>query len=629
MTGGPDIADGFRAVDDTWRPTGSAVRAQLEALLTAPTPADELPLRFTRPDGRSPLPGSWDLTFEDGGSVRVDGRLPPGLPLGIHQLQARTEERRLGLVVAPDRAPTPTGRTWGWWAHIPMVRRQGGRGIGDLGSLARLGDWARSTGAGTVATLPMHAPLPLEPREASPYFPSSRVWRDPLLIDPEMLGLDVPAGADRSDSPARDQIWRSTRPVLERAWRTSPDRARDRFERWRRDQGASLERFAMHEAIAEAHGTSWPSWPTDLQDPTSSAVAAFAREHRDLVGFHAWLQWQLDAQLTELTSRIALFADLAVGVRPDGADAWCYPGVLATGARVGAPPDVFNASGQDWGLAPFDPHALRAAGYAPFLDSLRATLRGAAGIRIDHIMGLFRLWWIPAGNRPADGAYVRMPADDLLDLVCLEATRARAHVVGEDLGTVEDTVRDTMGRRGLLGTRLVWFSDLPPSQLPTDCIAAISNHDLPTVRGLVEGHDAAERRALDLTVDAAEDGRLLERLSIAAREGGLTTDRPDAASSLDLTATTLHALSAGPAAIVLADVRDALGCADRVNVPGTDSERANWSEPLPIDVDDFADHPGLAACAAAITPDRHRTANGSRTPGVAAEEPSAGARSGT
>ncbi len=380
MSDGSGIAPGYWDAGGTWRTTDPSVAEQLRDLLTGP-PAGSAPapLRFTRPDRGDAIAGQWDLETEDGAVVTVHDHLPTGLPIGFHRLVSREGDEATELVVAPARAPQPGGRRWGWSVHTPTLRAAGGRGIGDLGSLARFASWASGAGADLLATLPMHAPLPLSPREPSPYFPSSRVWRDPLLIDPAALGCQVTATRAADLDPVdRDSIWALTRPALADAWRAISGRERDRFERWRSERGPTLDRFATHEALVEHHRAPWTSWPDSLRHPDAPAVRAHARDHPDEVAFHAWLQWHLERQVDEVSASIGLFTDLAVGVHPGGADAWCYPGLIATGARIGAPPDVFNASGQDWGLAPFDPGALRAAAYVPFLDALRATLRHAA-----------------------------------------------------------------------------------------------------------------------------------------------------------------------------------------------------------------------------------------------------------
>lgn len=600
MSADGDILPGYRDVEGTWHQTDPAVVAACAAARPELPATGIRPPHFTRADRCDEVGWATDLILEDGSVVPLDGTLPPGLPLGYHRLVASTDDSEQPLVVAPDRAvPLPVGGS-GWAAQVPTLRLAGAE-VGNLGSVARFASWATGRGTSHLLVSPLHAPLPLTPRQPSPYSPSSRIWRDPLLIDPELLGLERTAIQPRSDGVDRDRAWADLRPRLRGAWEGLADRARDDFERWRSALGSALEVFARHEALVESFGASWPDWPDELQQPDAPAVAAHARAHGDEVAFHAWLQWVVEAQLATVGARTHLVTDLAVGVDPSGADAWVHRSLIAHGVHLGAPPDTFNPAGQDWGLAAFDPSALRLAAYAPFVGALRANLRHAAAIRIDHVMGLFRIWWVPPGH-PADlGAYVRMPADDLVDLVCLEATRAGASVIGEDLGTVEDEVRTAMAERGLNGTRLVWFEDAPPSQYPRACLASIGTHDLPTVAGLLRGDDAAERRDLGIAVDADDDASLLRRLHVACREGGGADEPIDPVAT---TARAMSALAAGPAALVLASLEDALGMARRVNQPGTTDERPNWSIPLPMPVESLVEDAGVQLVGDALVENR-------------------------
>jgi 4-alpha-glucanotransferase len=614
-----DILPGYRDVDGTWHRTDPAVVAECAAARPTLPRTGVRPPHFTRPDRRDDVGWATDLVLEDGSVISLGGTLPPGLPLGYHRLVASTGDAEQPLVVAPDRAvPLPVGGS-GWAVQVPTLRVAGAE-VGNLGSVARFASWATERGTSHLLVSPLHAPLPLTPRQPSPYSPSSRIWRDPLLIDPELLGRERAAtqpGDDRADPDRvdRDRAWADLRPRLREAWDGLADRARDDFERWRTAHGSALEVFARHESLVDSLGASWPDWPDELQQPDAPAVAAHARAHADDVAFHAWLQWVVEAQLAAVGARTHLVTDLAVGVDPSGADAWVHRSLVARGVHLGAPPDTFNPAGQDWGLAAFDPAALRLAAYAPFVGALRANLRHAAAIRIDHVMGLFRIWWVPPGHPPDRGAYIRMPADDLVDLVCLEATRAGAAVIGEDLGTVEHEVRATMAERGLNGTRLVWFDDVPPSQLPRTCLASIGTHDLPTVAGLLRGADARERRDLGIAVDADDDASLLRRLHAACREGGGEDEPTDPVTT---TARAVSALAAGPAALVLASLEDALGMTRRVNQPGTTGERPNWSIPLPMPVESLVEDAGVQLVGDALVENRS-ISDGTSASGTAGE----------
>jgi 4-alpha-glucanotransferase len=371
----------------------------------------------------------------------------------------------------------------------------------------------------------------------------------------------------------RDQVWDLKRRALELVWqRTGPDL---RFERWREEMGDELESYARFCALAEHHRSGWHGWPADHRHPGLPGVAAFAATHADRVAFWAWVQFQVDDQLRRAEDPLPLLTDLAIGVDPDGADAWAMQDLLAAGVRVGAPPDEFNRAGQDWGLPPFVPHALRASEYAPVASLWRAAMGHGGGLRIDHVMGMFRLYWIPPGGGPADGAFVRYRGDEMLAVLAVESARAGAVVVGEDLGTVEPEVRAALGDAGVLSYRLVWFEDGPPEQYPVQSLAAVTTHDLPTIAGVWSGDDAADQRAAGIEPDEAALERLRGRLM------GLTDLGPDAPVE-DVIVATHERLARAPSALVAATMEDALALRLRPNLPGTTDERPNWSAALPV-----------------------------------------------
>jgi 4-alpha-glucanotransferase len=280
----------------------------------------------------------------------------------------------------------------------------------------------------------------------------------------------------------------------------------------------------------------------------------------------------LDEQLATAGAEIALLGDLAIGFDPAGADAWVWQDTIAHGVRVGAPPDAFNAEGQDWGLPPFVPWKLRAVGYEPLVQTVRAALTHCGALRVDHVMGLFRLFWIPEAGTPADGTYVRFPENELLDIVALESERAGAVIVGEDLGTVEDEVRDELSARGVLSYRLVWFEDEPPEAFPAQALAAVTTHDLPTVAGVWSGTDEQ--------ADTELRSRLVE-----------LTDLPESAPVDDVVVAAHARLARAPSMIVTATLDDALRVEERPNLPGTTVERPNWSLALPRPVEEWMDDP--------------------------------------
>jgi 4-alpha-glucanotransferase len=294
------------------------------------------------------------------------------------------------------------------------------------------------------------------------------------------------------------------------------------------------------------------------------------------------LQWLLDDQLATAGADIALLGDLAIGFDPGGADAWVWQDVVAHGVRVGAPPDAFNEAGQDWGLPPFVPWKLRAVGYDPLVQTLRAALEHCGALRVDHVMGLFRLFWIPEGGEPSDGTYVGFPATDLLDIVALESARAGAVIVGEDLGTVEDEVREELADRGVLSYRLVWFENEPPEAFPVQALAAVTTHDLPTIAGAWSGSDEH--------ADDEQRARLLE-----------VTDLPRTAEVSDVVVAAHARLAEAPSMVVTATLDDALCVEERPNLPGTTTERPNWSLALPKVLDDIVKDPVVARVAAALS----------------------------
>ena len=529
-----------------------------------------------------------DVVCEDGEVRHIDGELPPDFPLGYHWLQS-PEGRRRRLIVSPGRCWLPEDRRWGWAVQLYAARSRASWGIGDLADLRAVRRMAADQGAGFLLINPLHAVAPTAGQEASPYLPATRRFRNPIYLRvsevPGADGVDLEDAAGRalSDGPLidRDAIWARKREVLMRIFFAHG--GGEAFTRWRKEQGQTLQDWATWAAIAEEHGGDWHTWPEELRRPQGPELAHYVEQHGAVVAFHAWLQWALELQFTAAAHGMTVIQDLPIGVSGGGADAWAWQEVLAEGVSVGAPPDAFNSQGQDWGSPPLSPWRLRDADYEPFIQSIRATMAGAGGLRIDHVMGLFRLWWVPAGGSAAEGAYVRYPSEDLLDIVALESHRAQALVVGEDLGTVEDGVREAMAEHGVLSYRLLWFEDDAPAEWPAEAMAAITTHDLPTVAGLWTGEDVEEQREYGMgTEDELERGRtsLLEHLP------GLADGAP-----AEQAVEQAHRLLAGaPSKLLSATLDDAVGELRRPNMPGA-GDRPNWSLPLPVLVDDLAAHP--------------------------------------
>ena len=539
-----------------------------------------------------PLPGSGSVTLEDGTALGRLDHLPPDTPFGYHRLDFDDGSSQV-IISGPGRCHLPAGlREWGWAIQLAATRSRGSWGIGDLGDLSRFAAWSSEQGAGFVAVSPLGAPNPGPHPEPSPYYPSTRRFGSLLHVDIRGLApgvrlddLETAALALNADRIIdRGRVLATKRAALERIWAADVHDARA-FEAWRAERGRSLERWAVFSVLSERLGPGWHAWPEAYRDPDGAAVARAADEEAERVAFHAWVQWTFDRQLADASSNLRRIADMPVGVDPGGFDAWDWQGQVAEGMTVGAPPDRFNTAGQDWGLPPFIPHRLRAAGYGPFIDTIRAQLRHAGGLRIDHVLGLFRLWWVPAGMGPASGAYVRYPTEELLEIVALESHRAQAIVIGEDLGTVPPGVRDALRRHRLLSTRLVLFERKPPESYPRQSFAAVTTHDLPTIAGAWNGDDVNDRAAAGLEPDEAAATLLRGRLADAA-------EAADDALVHEVSARLHRRLAASPAALVAATLEDGLEVSERPNLPGTVApQRQNWSVALPLPIEEIEHAP--------------------------------------
>jgi 4-alpha-glucanotransferase len=557
------------------------------------------PVAVVRPGRRLPVAG--DVVLEDGTPLGPREMLPRDVPCGYHRLQRGNAEQL--LLVGPGRCRLPAERAWGWSVQLYATRSTASWGIGDLADLRAVGGWAAADGAGLLVVNPLNAPTPVPPIQPSPYFPSTRRFRDPLALRVEEVpGADAvaadlaplaAAGRALNDGARidRDRIFALKMAALTAIWAANPPT--DGLDAYRAAQGAALREWATFATIAERHGAGWPRWPEELRRPGSAAVERFQAEHAARVAFHEWVQWLIDRQLAAAAERLPLVADVPIGVDREGADAWAWQDALALGASVGAPPDRFNLAGQDWGLPPFVPHRLRAAGYRPLIETLRAALRHAGGLRIDHAMGLFRLWWMPLGDGPADGAYVRYPADELLEVLAIESARAGAFVIGEDLGTVAPGVRRELRRRRILSYRLAYFERRRPARYPRNVLAAVGTHDLPTVAGTWQGTDLDLQRRAGLEPDAAGLALLRSRL---ARAAGVAPS----ADVRDAVLGAHRALATSPAAIVVASLEDALLVEERPNLPGTVDQHPNWSIPLPVPLERLMRDPFVNRLAEAL-----------------------------
>jgi 4-alpha-glucanotransferase len=599
------------------------------------------------------LPARGVVTTEDGQRRDVDDALPDDLPLGWHRLVCGGQD--ITLVVVPRRLPAPPP-TWGWMLQLYALHSAESWGMGDLGDLASLTSWAgRDLQAGLILLNPLHAVGPTHPVPASPYSPTSRRFANPLYLRVNKIAAFGRADADLAARVAAlrpdardpstdlidyDAVWSAKLAALELLFPLA-----DPVDL---DADPDVMLFGTYCALAERHGSDWRTWPAELRDSTRTEVRTAQSEMADRIAFFVWLQQLCAEQLATVAMAaresgmpVGIVHDLAVGVDPGGADGWMLGDILAAGARVGAPPDAFNQLGQDWGLAAWRPDRLAATGYAAYRDLLRRVLSHAGGLRVDHVAGLFRLWWIPPGFGAVDGTYVHYDADAMLGILALEAERAGAVVIGEDLGTVEPAVSRALRARNMLGSTVAWFTRewdepgspfVPPSRWPRNTFASISTHDLPTAYGFLAGvhvRDRAELKLLTESVEAerarADDDRrqLVEML----RTNAFLPDSPDRTRSRwpsddDIVSAMHAALAASPARLIAASFYDALGELRQPNMPGTTDQYPNWRIPLPASLEEIQSDPRVQAIARFLAAGRPRSRR--RRPGPGRREETVG-----
>ncbi len=540
--------------------------------------------------------------------------------------------------VADAVAPVPSERSWGFTVQLYSLRSRRSWGHGDLRDLADFAAWsARDLGAGFVLINPLHAAEPLPPVSPSPYLPMSRRWISPLYLRiediPEYKNLSFPERTRLSRlgqplraasvTPAlidRDAVWTAKREALEMLRKVPLADARQAsLDAFRARHGRALEDWAAWCALAEVHGPDYRQWPARLRDPRSGAVrkAVGSGDLAVQAEFHAWVQWLVADQVAaaqaaarEAGMAIGIVADLAIGAHPGGADAWAGQEFLASGFTVGAPPDAFNQRGQDWALPPYHPRALAAAGYRPLAELFDSTLgrapgggaggaggadadaggAGAGGLRIDHVMGLSRLWWIPAGMSPDQGAYVYYDVEGTLGTLAAAAAAAGSVVIGEDLGTVEPWLRDALAARGALGTQMLWFErgwsnePLAPQWWRRNALATVSTHDLPPAAAFLSGSQVTDRLALDLLVrseaeERAEAAQIVDDwIGALVGQGLLPAGRRPSAD--EFTAALYGYLALTPALMIGVNLAEAAGEVRSQNMPGTSTEYPNWKLPL-------------------------------------------------
>jgi 4-alpha-glucanotransferase len=611
------VADGYHDARGLWHDTTPEARAALHRAFDADG-ADPPPhpgMWFVDPGDAASLWNPCDLVLEDNTVLSGISALPPDLPLGYHWLHPLDGWAPVQLVVTPRRCPDRRQRRWGWATQLYALRSARSWGIGDLGDLTELARWTAGRGGTAILTNPLHAPPPHDTAAPSPYYASSRLMVSPLMVSlPDVEGYSELAAAleplqraaqQLNATPAVDRhaVWRWKRPALERlfAWQQQRPTLRAALDAWTARQTTPVVRWATFATLSERLGRSWPTWPDEYRQPYGSPVAEFALAHASDVRFHTWVQWNLDRQRATAAARgVELIGDLAVGFAPDGFDAWLWQDQLALDTRVGAPPDLLAPAGQDWGLPPFVPWKLRRERYAPFIETVRANMAAGGGLRIDHVMGLFRLFCIPASMDASSGTYVHYQYADLLDVLALEAHRAGTFVIGEDLGTVDETMRAELSERHISGCRVWWFESTPPSQWPVRSVASATTHDLPTIAGVWSGADADARRRIGVLDEAAA----AENLARVRRAS------PTATSAADAVGDVYGQLARAGSDLVLIALDDAAGSEEAPNIPGTIDEWPNWRLSLPMTFEQLRDTPAVGRLIETVTVGRRARREG-------------------
>jgi 4-alpha-glucanotransferase len=549
---------------------------------------------------------------------------------GYHAVEL--SDRTIKLAVAPKRCWTlqDVGRgqkLWGLAVQLYGLQRLGDGGIGDTIALAALGKSAAVYGADAIAISPTHALFAAHPEKFSPYAPSNRLMLNPLLAGVDGLLDGCTAELESAHDPLIDWPAATKRKMafLRRIFESFCQRDGDDelvrdFQTFRQASGNLLESHARFEAI-HAHfiahdpaNSAWSQWPQEFSSPDNPAVGAFAASHAHEVAFHAFLQWlahrafgRAQTELRGAGMQIGLITDLAVGMDSGGSYSWMHQHETLSSLTIGAPPDLFNPKGQNWGLTTFSPRALLEYEFEPFLATLRAAMRHAGGIRIDHILGLKRLWVVPEGEPSSEGAYLNYPFEDLLRLVRLESVREHAIVIGEDLGTVPESFRDVLSEAGIAGLDVLWFAQdregfVDRSKWRHDAVAMTTTHDLPTLAGWWRGADIAFRAEQGLVAKESEEEAArsearedLWRVFTAADIA--STPPPPPERPTDVVDDAISFVAGSPSALVLLPLEDLLGLEAQPNVPGTIDEHPNWRRRYPLVAEAILDAPRVVARA--------------------------------
>jgi len=598
---------------------------------------------------------TWELTSEAGerwsGECQPDETLTlPALPEGYHQLTLTQPVllSRCSLIIAPSRCYEPPAllagdKLWGCCVQLYTVRSQHNWGIGDFGDLRRMAAEIAQRGGAFIGLNPLHALFPANPDGASPYSPSSRRWLNVLYIDINSvedfrLGDAAQAWWQQPDTQqrlaaARDSEWVDYPAVtalklegLRLAWRQFRRRAPDEpvmqeFDAFVKAGGQSLLSQALFDAL-QAHQRAknpalfgWKSWPEAYQHPDSAAVLAFRIEHSDEVRFYLWLQWLAASQFAACWAvccaqqmPVGLYRDLAVGVAQDGAETWRERDLYCLQASVGAPPDILGPLGQNWGLPPMDPQILTMRAFTPWIELLRANMRDCGALRIDHVMALLRLWWIPQYESAAEGAYVHYPVDALLAILALESQRHRCMVIGEDLGTVPEAIVAKLRDSGVYSYKVLYFEQTGkrafrmPEAWPRQAMAVVTTHDMPTLRGWWQSDDLTLGSKLGLYPDKAILAGLYRERAAAKKallhtlqqQGALAHRYPRQRGRAPMRRAinrAVHRLvAASNSALLGLQPEEWLDMEQPVNVPGTVDSYPNWRRKLRLSLEAmFAD----------------------------------------
>ncbi len=589
-----------------------------ESLARCETQRRECPFVSADLDRPTLLPGgcpsTGEVLFEDGDRRPVELEpaagglvLPPLDRVGYHRLVLGGREIQLAL--APPRCfgvddAAPGRCLWGPAVQIPALRDAHPRAFGDFGSLADAARRFAGAGGDAVAISPVHALFPADPGRFSPYAPSSRLFLNILLADPGLIGYPLPPAAEPELID-----WEHAIPArlaaLREAFRGRGDGIKQQVAGYAEKMGGELRRHAVFDAL-HAHffpdgARGWQDWPAEFHDPGGEAVVRFADRHADEVEFFVFAQWLAHASLTaahnsarDAGMAIGLIADLAVGMDGGGSHAWSRPDDLLDGLSIGAPPDPLGPEGQDWGITGFAPHALKRTGFAPFIATLRAALDHAGGIRIDHALGLNRLWVVPHGASSAEGAYLTYPLQDMLRVLAIESHKARTIVIGEDLGTVPDGLRPQLEQRGVMGMRVLWFEReadgayILPERWHRHAVAMSSTHDVPTVAGWWRGRDLDWASRLGRLPNASETNERAQRAEERERlwhafeaSGAATGPPPSPEQTAPVVDAAVAHVGSTPCELALFPLEDIAGLVEQPNLPGTTDEHPNWRRRMP------------------------------------------------